>query len=175
MVSKPSHKLSHTCCMSRCMLTGMNTHICTGRLLWILEITLLVFSIQGCCQYSVSVFYVCPFSFQNNTTTTPIMLIKETHSHQTFMHTYTWVRFHWDVMVHVLGAMSCWPGLLPVWQTYFYFPKQKHTGHLSLHTHLLVQMLQPPFPVHHTSGRSAEAAAFLTDRRPVCEWMCSVL
>lgn len=27
--------------------------------------------------------------------------------------------------------MSCWPGLLPVWPTYFHIPKQKHTGHLS--------------------------------------------
>lgn len=49
-------------------------------------------------------------------------------------------------MVHVLEAVSCWPGLLPVWPTYFHFPKQKHTGHLPLRPRLLVQMPQASLP-----------------------------
>lgn len=48
--------------------------------------------------------------------------------------------------VHVLEAVSCWPGLLPVWPTYFHFPKQKHMGHLPLRPRLLVQMPRASLP-----------------------------
>lgn len=81
-----------------------------------------------------------------------------------------------SVMVHILESVSCWPGLLPVWPTHFHFPKQKHTGHLILHTHLLVQTPRPPCAVHHKHPRESWRGFCISDWQTAC-WcmrMCSL-